>query len=95
MGLSNLFTPEAIAAYLVFLLGIIVAIIGFFIRRVINRAKPMKVRLIKTSEASLVKINDELKKIFQFLISKSPLIPFILLLFKSATTARKKLKMLK
>lgn len=62
MDLSILFTPESIATYLVFFLGVLVAIIGFFIQRAINRAKPMKVKLIKVSEASLVKINDEFKK---------------------------------
>lgn len=62
MDLSKLFTPESIATYLVFFLGVFVAIIGFFIQRAINRAKPMRIRLTKVSEASLVKINDEFKK---------------------------------
>ena len=62
MDLSKLFTPESIATYLVFFLGVLVAIIGFFIQRAINRAKPIKVKLIKVSEESLVKINDEFIK---------------------------------
>lgn len=62
MNWSYLLTPEAIATYLVFILGIIVTIIAFFIRNLINRAKPKRVKLIKVSESSLVEIDDEFKK---------------------------------
>ncbi len=61
MDWSKFLTPEAIATYLVFLLGVVVAGIGFIISRFINRDRPKKVVVAKVKETSLVEIDEEVR----------------------------------
>lgn len=61
MDFNNLFTPEAIAAYVTFAIGVVVTIIGFFISRWLSRTRPSKVNVLKEDESSLIEINPQVR----------------------------------
>ncbi len=61
MDWNKFLTPEAIAAYVIFFLGGIVSLVGFFFTRWLSKAKPKKVILLKESESSLIEIAKQIK----------------------------------
>lgn len=92
MDLLKLFTPEAVATYLVFFFGVFVAIVGFFIRRAINKAKPMTVKLIKVSETSLVRINDEFRRDISISFKQEPIASIYLTDFQISNNSERVLE---
>ena len=61
MDWSKLLTPEALATYVVFVLGLVVASVGFLLSRWLIRQRPRKVLLLKVKEASLLEIDPEVR----------------------------------
>lgn len=59
--LQNLFSSEAVATYIVFIAGIVVASVGWLISRYINRKRPQKIKLVRINEKSLLEISSELR----------------------------------
>ena len=82
MDFSKLISPEAIATYAVFVLGIILTVVAFFIRQFFNRAKPKKVKLLKFSESSLVKIDEEVQKDIFVSYKEEPISSLFLTVFQ-------------
>ncbi len=61
MDWNKLLTPEAIATYVVFALGVLFGAAGFFISRWISRKRPRKVLLVKVGESSLIRVAPNVK----------------------------------
>lgn len=82
MDFSRLLTPEAIATYVVFFLGIILTTFAFFIKRLFDRAKPKIIKLSKISESLLVKIDNEVKKDVHVSFKEEPVNSLYLSIFQ-------------
>ena len=61
MDWSKFSTPELITSYVIFFLGALFGLIGFFFSRWLSKTKPQKVNLLKESESSLVEVAQQVK----------------------------------
>lgn len=73
---ENWLTNEAISNYIVFVVGVIVALIGFAIRSLIQKNKPSVVMIEKEKETSLLDIAPEARGLLQVTYNNDPISEF-------------------
>jgi len=61
MDWNKFLTSEAIATYVVFVLGALFGVVSFFVSRWIGRKRPRKILLVKSGESSLIKVAPNVK----------------------------------